>query len=257
MIGWIFRSLLLVVLCSTWITGWSAGKLVAQDISLEDVISEKEIEVPVSGISLQRDVAQDLAKINLVRESRKDSSLGRSVFLEKVSFERVAGGVIAKGTVLDLFPSRNLVVVLDGFDANKNYIGSGSSTISTLASSMPFSVSMDDKDEYQSFAVRFLDQNMEEIITRTGSSERPKVPPLLIDDPIRPSDMSEVAKRLVILGFAKKEQPLRDEIISSALIKHFRRTTETTGPQGVTIGDLIALRRATPGIAPITDLSDY
>lgn len=257
MIGWVFRFLLLVVFCSTLFAGWSAGKVVAEDISLDDNLSEKDIELPVSGLSLQRDVAQDLSKINLVRESRKDLSLNRSVFLEKVSFERSAGGVIAKGSVLDFFSPRNLVVVIDAFDGNKSYIGSGSSNVSTINSSVPFSVSMDDKDEYQTFAVRFLDQNMEEIITRTGSNERPKVPPLLIDDPIRPSDMGEIAKRLVVLGFAKKEQPLRDEIISSALIKKFRRATETSGPQGVTIGDLIALRRVTPGIASTTDLSDY
>ena len=199
-----------------------------------------------------------LASINVQRESRRDGDQAKVIFLERVSFERSAGGVVARGSVMDLGAPRKVNAVVDAFDGGRGYLASASSPLATSSGSTPFSVFLQDRDDYQSFSVRFLDERMEEIVMRSSDTPLRKLPPLLMDDPVHAADMGEVASRLVALGYAAKTGPVRDEIVAGALVSRFRADAGISGPEGVTIGDLLALR-AVGGSnpSPTTDLAGY
>lgn len=258
--SWFFRFLMLVIVAAGCLAGWSAGGVVARDLTVASSAPESDqrsAQRASSGPVLSSRIAQSLATVNAERESRKDSSGGKTVYLEKVSFERSAGGVIARGTVADWGAPRSLNVVIDAFDGARTYLQSASAAIQTVQGSTAFSVSLDDDDAYQSFSVRFLDERMEEVVMRSADTPARKVPPLLMDDPLQPADLGEAAERLVLLGYADKAQPLRDEIVASALIRRFRADHGLDGPSGITIGDLIALRLSSPPVTRLADLAGY
>lgn len=256
--SWIIRSLMLLMVLAACVAGWSAGGTVTKDLTLDDQSSSgSRSPSSVVGPALQARVSEALAVVNARRESRKDGSEGNIVFLERVSFERSAGGVVARGSVQDLGAPRTINAVVDAFDGTRAYLASASSPVSTTSGSTAFSVFLQDSDAYQSFSVRFLNASMEEIVMRSSDTPAKKVAPLLVDDPLHAFDMAEVADRLVSLGYAEKAQPVRDEIVAAALIGRFRKDVGFDGPSGVTVGDLLALRVAGGSSSRQADLADY
>lgn len=257
--AWFFRFLMLAVVSAGCISGWSVGGLVAKDLTTASPSPDERRPGAraSSGPALSAKVTQALGVLNAEREARKDSAGARTVYLEKVSFERSAGGVVARGSISDWGAPRKLSVVIDAFDESKVYMTSASSPLQTAAGSTSFSVSLDDQDEFQSFSVRFLDEGMEEVVMRSADTPAKKIPPLLSDDPLHTADLGEVAERLVLLGYAEKPQPVRDEIVASALVRRFRLDYGLSGPSGVTIGDLLALRQASSPVAKLADIAGY
>lgn len=258
--AWFLRFILLAIVAAGCISGWMAGGMVTPDMKLSASSDPFDDVKPIKGAGgapLIADVQSSLSRINAQRDARKDGSTSRTVYLEKVSFERSAGGVVARGSVADWAAPRTLKIVIDAFDAGKNYMASGSSSLSTTPGSSTFSVSLEDQDEFQSFSVRFLDEDMQEVVMRSAQTPVKKAPPLLIDDPLHSSDLSEVAERLVLLGYAEKAGPVRDEIVASALVARFRADYGLSGPQGVTVGDLLALREISGPAKKAADLIDY
>lgn len=256
--AWFFRILMIFVVIASCVAGWHAGGAVTLDLQASD--DEDQVDMmsskPMSSLSIESKIAEELNTINGRREASKDKFASKTVFLEKVSYERSAGAVVARGSLSDWGNPRSLVVVIDAFDENGTYVRSSSSNVSTRDGSTSFSVSIVDDDVFQKFAVRFLDQNMEDVVMRSFADER-KIPPLLLDDPVHSSDLVEVAKRLVLLGYAKDVKPLKDEIVAAAIISRFRADYGLKGPGGVTIGDLLALRLVSPPVAQSVDLSTY
>lgn len=258
--SWLFRFLMMAVVAAGCMAGWSTGALVARDMKVLDSAKADDGRPGAhssSGPALSAKVSQALGALNAEREARKDSSGSRTVYLERVSFERSAGGVVARGSVSDWGFPRHLNVVIDAFDGAGNYVSSSSSGLDTVQGSTQFSVSMDDQDAFQRFSVRFLDAGMEEVVMRSADTPARKIPPLLADDPLQPADLGEVADRMVLLGYAEKAQPVRDEIVASALIRRFRLDYGISGPPGITIGDLLALRQVSPPVARLSDLAGY
>jgi len=258
--AWIIRFVLLALVVAAGIVGWSAGGALASDLEVSSLVAgdadgEKVTKLS-TGPALQSRIVQDLSVINAQRESRRDGDV-RAVFLEKVSFERSAGGVVARGSILDLGAPRAVNVVIDAFDGSRNYLSSASSPVQSSATSTPFTVSMMDEDRFQSFSVRFLDAGMEEIVMRSADTPIRKVPPVLVDDPLHAADLSEVAERLVMLGYAAKAQPVRDEIVAAALVSRFRKDYGLGGQSGVTVGDLVALRIVSGPSKSRADLGAY
>lgn len=258
--AWFIRFMMLAVVIGACAAGWSAAGMVTGSVAISDGdrVSRERNPSSVVGPALQSRMNEALGSINAQRDTRKDAGLGRVIFLERVSFERSAGGVVARGSIVDFGQPRRVSAVVDAFDGTRGYLQSASSVITTSQGSIPFSVFMEDRDDFQSFSVRFLDEKMEEIVMRSADAPVRKVPPLLMDDPVHAADMGEVASRLVSLGYAEKAGPVRDEIVAAALIDRFRADVGISGPSGVTIGDLLALRIA-GGPAPdsVADLSGY
>lgn len=260
MIGWIFRALMLVSVIVSLAIGWHAGARVSSDVMDDGVESSSEsapYSVSISGANLLESVSSGLTVANTAREARIDSDKARTAVLERVDFERSAGGVVARGVITDLGGPRRLYVVIDAFDASRAYMSSGSSSVDTQASSTPFSVSMTDQDAFSSFAVRFLDAGMTEIDVRTTQSENLSLPPLLTDDMLHSGDFPEVVERLVSIGYAESAQKVVGDAAVLSLIERFRRDHMIHGPNVVTIGDLIALRAVSPSVDLRADLSQY
>lgn len=256
--AWIIRFVMLAGVVSVCVLGWSAGGTVTDDLTLNNSSTSSSRSVPsATGPALQARISESLSTVNMRRESRKDGSQSKVVFLERVSFERSAGGVVARGSLLDLGGPRTLNAVVDAFDGSRAYLASASSPVGSTAVSTPFSVFLQDNDGYQSFSIRFLDSKMEELVMRSADTPIKKVAPLLADDPLHASDMAEVADRLVSLGYASKGQAVRDEVVASALIDRFRKDAGLNGPPGVTIGDLLALRASGGSASHTADLADY
>lgn len=260
MISWIVRALMLLSVIAFMAVGWHVGASVALDVA-KDAASQPSgsspYSVTVSGPKLMEGVGTALSVANAAREARIDADQARVIVLERVDFERSAGGVVARGSVTDLAGPRRLYVVIDAFDENRTYLSSGSSFVDTQASSTSFSVSMGDDDKFASFAVRFLDSGMSEIETRTGAAGKSSLPPLLADDMLHSGDMPEVVERLVSLGYAESSQKVVGDAAALFLVSRFRRDHMLDGPGIVTIGDLLALRTVSPGIPARADLSRY
>lgn len=257
-LAWSTRVALFALVAGGVIAGLAVGNNVSASI-VEPVKSQElpPYKVSLSGSALNLSVAKSLASINARREGRMDREAANMVFLENVSFERSAGGVVARGSIIDLAGPRRLNTVIDAFGDDKAYILSSSSSVDTKKGSTSFSASLTDQDEFQTFAVRFLDANMEEVILRTQDNPNPNVPPLLLEDPLRAKDMDEVARRLISLGYAANPAGLKEEAVISAVTKRFRRDHKLAGAHGVSIGDLLALREVSSVGGLQADLSDY
>lgn len=257
--AWFFRAVMVLIVAAGCFAGWSAGGMVASDLGAANAAKSDERQAPrgsITGPALSSRVTQDLASLNAQRESRRDGDV-KAVFLEKVSFERSAGGVVARGSVLDMGGPRALNAVIDTFDGARNYLSSASSPLQSTASSTAFSVSMADDDRYQSFSVRFLDASMQEVVMRSADMPLRKVAPVLADDPLHAADMGEVSRRLAALGYVAKASSARDENVAAFLISQFRQDNGLSGPPVVTIGDLLALRAASGVMDGQADLGAY
>ncbi len=257
-LAWSTRAALVALVSGGVIAGLAVGDNVSASI-VEPVKSQDlpPYKVGLSGSVLNLAVAKSLASTNARREGRIDREAANMVFLENVSFDRSAGGVIARGSIIDLAGPRRLNTIIDAFDAEKNYLLSSSSSVDTKKGSTSFSASLNDQDEFQTFAVRFLDANMEEVILRTQDNPNPNVPPLLVEDPVRAKDMDEVSRRLIALGYASNPAGLKEEAVITAVVKRFRRDHKLGGNHGVSIGDLLALREVSSVGGNHADLSDY
>jgi hypothetical protein len=250
---------MVLIVAAGCFAGWSAGGMVASDLSAANAAKPDERQASrasITGPALSSRVTQDLASLNAQRESRRDGDV-KAVFLEKVSFERSAGGVVARGSVLDMGGPRALNAVIDAFDGERNYLSSASSPVQSTGSSTSFSVSMPDDDRYQSFSVRFLDASMQEVVMRSADMPLRKVAPVLADDPLHAADMGEVARRLATIGYAAKASSARDENVAAFLVSQFRQDNGLSGPPVVTIGDLLALRAASGVMDGQADLGAY
>ena len=249
--------MLLVVAGSCW-WGWSAAAAVSSDLkTVEERSDVTPYAAGVSGPGLQSRVMQDLGRLNAERSARRERSGTRVIYLEKVSFERSAGGVVARGSVVDFAGPRTVNAVIDAFDASKAYVTSSMSSVQTGEGSTSFSVMLTDQDSFETFSVRFLDERMEEVVMRSADMPSPKVPPILLEDAVRASDLDEVASRLVSLGYAAKESALREEAVSTAIVSRFRSDHGLSGPVGVTVGDLLALRAVNSRAPRTADLTAY
>lgn len=260
MIAWLVRGLLVACVAASVGTGWNEGASVASDV-VDDALAAPSTAAPyrltLSGASLLERVRAEIAVANAAREARLHADRARMAVLERVDFERSAGGVVARGSMTDLGGPRRLYVVIDAFDADRTYVASGTSSVDTLASSSPFSVSMTDDDRFSSFAVRFLDDGMSEIETRTPDAPRLTLPPLLADDMLHSGDMPEVVSRLAALGYAPSIQKVVGDAATFALVRRFRADHALDGPGVVTVGDLAALRLVSPSAPRSADLSLY
>jgi len=260
MVSWILRALMLACVVASLAVGWNVGARVSADVA-DDAVSAPAGAAPyrvsVSGAKMMEGVASGLAVANASRESRVHADQARTAVLERVDFERSAGGVVARGVVTDLGGPRRLYVIIDAFGADKAYISSGSSSVDTQSSSTPFSVSMTDDDRFASFAVRFLDAGMTEVQMRTPDAPKASLPPLLADDMLHSGDLPEIVERLVSLGYAESAQRVVGDAATLALVQRFRRDHMLDGPGVVTIGDLLAVRSVTPNVKPRADLSRY
>lgn len=257
-LAWSTRAALFALVAGGVIAGLAIGDSVSASI-VEPMKSQElpPYKIGISGTALNLAVAKALASANARREGQIDREAANMVFLENVSFERSAGGVVARGSIIDLGGPRRLNVVIDAFDADKTYLSSSSSSVDTKKGSTSFSASLTDQDEFQTFAVRFLDANMEEVILRTQDNPNPNVPPLLLDDPLRAKDFDEISRRLISLGYASNPAGLKEEAVISAVVKRFRRDHKLAGSHGVSIGDLLALREVSSVAGNQADLSDY
>lgn len=259
MMAWLVRFLMFVFVAVAAAGGWFASSGVASALSL-DIPSSADrapYRVVVSGNSLESRVVQALAVVNTERSARREHGQAHVLILEKVSFERSAGGVVARGSVKDLGGPRSVNAVVDAFDAQRGYIASGSSKVTTTDGSTPFSVFLTDDDRFESFAVRFLNDGMEEMVTRTTDSASTKTRPLLVDDALLPADIPELAARLAELGYVDQVAEIKDDVIALAVVQRFRKDHAIAGPQVVTVGDLLALREVAPAAPLRIDMAAY
>lgn len=256
--SWLFRFIMLSVVAAAAAGGWIVSGGLASNLAIDTVDARKApYSVRVSGGTLSSRVAQALSVINAERGARREHGRTKVLILERVAFERSAGGVVARGVVNDLGAPRDVSAVIDAFDGSRGYLASGSSPLATKAGSTPFSVFLADDDRFESFSIRFLDQGMQEILTRTTEATSSRTPPLLMDDVIRPSDVTEVAVRLALLGYVSSASEVRDDIAALAVVDRFRRDHGIDGPRALSVGDLLALREVSPPSTKTVDLSSY
>lgn len=254
--GWVARGVIGASLTGSIGGGFLVGKLLPIDLAQAQTVQAAPYDVGVSGPALGGLVADSLVSANVERAARRNRQASRVLVLEKVTYERSAGGVVARGVLNDPAAPRSLRVVIDAYGAYGRYLASGASSVTSAKGAAAFSVAMRDEDTYETFNVRFLEGEAE-VPQRLASEAVGELPAIVADTPLFACDLPEVAERLVSLGYAPEDQLLQVEAAILVVAKRFRRDHDLSGPETVTVGDLLALR-LTPSRARFhADLGDY
>lgn len=209
--------------------------------------------ISIRGNAMETMVDQEIDALNARRAANVKGRASKILILENVSYQRSGGKVVSAGRIMDLEGPRSIVLVLDMFDVGGRYLSSASVTLSSRKGvSTDFGFSIVDRPDGASFSIRALDQGMSEIRMQPANElANIGVRRLLPDDMLYPGDLQELTERLTALGYGYGKVMTAGDVPMLAVMRRFRADHGISGPDFVSIGDLVAIRLVTRGVRPV------